>query len=85
VSVNNYRTVNYKTLARNFPSFCLYAVLQCPHSSHQTRSHTYFCINVIKVKLNSFLADENFRGNGFVGVTSKDQLENLQFAWGEIG
>ena len=64
-------------LARNFPSFCLYAVLQRPDRCHQSGAYAKFCVDVIQVELNSFLADEDLSSDCFVGMPGDDKSQDF--------
>jgi hypothetical protein len=59
-------------------------MVYCPNAGHQARPSTNLGIDIVKVKLDGFLAYASFTGNCFIGFTFKNQLKDLPFALGEI-
>ena len=59
-------------LAGDFPSLYYDTLPHCPNARHEARSYTNLSIKVVQMEFNGFLANENFGGNRFVSVASKN-------------
>ena len=71
-------------LAVDFPSFSSHVLLDCPDPSHHACSHANLGVDVIQVKFNSPLTHVNLPGNFFIRFPRQNQLQDFQFARGQI-
>jgi hypothetical protein len=80
----NCRNINEDRLAGINPGFGLQTMLYCPNPYPEARAYADLCVDMVKVKLDSFPANENFMSNFFIRFPRDNQLKDFQFTRGEI-